>query len=269
MNKTTPLNLSTVVNTTFQAYKIWWTPTTKNLFMNNTIPLGKGTFHLVQREYAKHYTNPSNLNGCPFDNIPCIEITTLYREAPDGVLFVNCNPSGTDYKHYNANNTQFDKDFFIYDKANNSYFKAVNAFATYLGVRDNYAMIDVFPLVLQNQAVLKAAFNNGTFTQAFDDLLDIFLKNIVQIRPKVIVATNAFVKELFTGSNNSRLKSRHKYNCKKDKRNRVCYQITIDTFETILFCGGMIAGGHQMDTESKERLKRDVKLFLNKGSIQF
>lgn len=33
-------------------------------------------------------------------------------------------------------------------------------------------------------------------------------------------------------------------------------------FATTVFCGGMIAGGHQMDTESKKRLIRDVALFM-------
>ena len=114
------------------------------------------TSPLLQREYA----NTSQLSGCSRDAIPYLEITPLYKEAKDGLLFVNCNPSGTDYSYYKKKNSNPSNDIFYYDKPGNTYFDAVMGFAEAIyGVGfDNFAMIDAFPIVMQNQAVVKKAF---------------------------------------------------------------------------------------------------------------
>lgn len=124
---------------------------------------------------------------------------------------------------------------------------------------ENYAMIDVFPIVMQNQAVLKKAFKkeNGKLRDAFNKLIDLFLDSIEQIKPKVVIVTNAFVKDLFINGFGERV-------CVVPDEEKVCYNIKIqgNGFATTVFCGGMIAGGHQMDTEGKKRLIRDVAYFM-------
>ena len=222
------------------------------------------TLPLLQREYA----NSGQLAGCPRTSIPFLEITPLYRVAQNGLLFVNCNPSGTDYTHYKSTNNNPPADCFLYDKQGNSYFNAVEEFAENLLGKgyNNYAMIDAFPIVMQNQAVIKKVFSdayslkNNRFN-AFEELISMFVETVEQIQPKIIIVTNAFVKDLFTDKNNRlRLK-----NVPKMEKDNVCYRIeTSNGLKSTVFCGGMIAGGHQMDTESKERMIRDIKDYLNK-----
>ena len=108
---------------------------------------------MLQREYAED--NQLLKYNCDRNSIPYMEITPLYREANNGLLFVNCNPSGTDYAYYRDNNSKPATDFFYYDKLKNNYFNATEEFAKSVGgeVFENYAMIDVFPIVMQNQAV--------------------------------------------------------------------------------------------------------------------
>ena len=255
-------------------YSSWWQNYESEFSVK--IPLGQSQHYMLQRKYADDSRLKFKKGDCPRKAIPCIEISPLYREAKDGILFVNCNPSGTDYEYYRDHNTNHEDCFYYGEqKPNNSYFNAAEAFATAVGINnDNFAMIDVFPIVIQNQAVLKEAYNKATGRQreAFDELLRYFLNNIVRIHPKVIVATNAFVKDLLTDNDVKRpysLRQLGRFDDFHPDGDRVCYHITIKDLETTLFCGGMIAGGHQMDTESKSRLIRDVKYFRNHSSIHF
>lgn len=268
-----PLDQNPLAKDTFERYKVWWS-THKSLFIDQKI--GKDNTPLIQRLFAKNSSKWQN-SDCPLDAIPYIEISPLYRKAKDGILFVNCNPSGTDYEYYREHNTNH-ADCFYYgeQKPNNSYFNSAGTFATAVGIKnDNYAMIDIFPIVIQNQAVLKEAYKNaqGEQRKAFNELLDYFLDNISQIQPSVIVATNAFVKDLFTSDDQKAhpfsLRNLSRLDDFEKKDDLVYYRIVIKGIETNLFCGGMIAGGHQMDTESKSRLIRDVKCFRNHSTIQF
>lgn len=190
-------------------------------------------------------------------SIPLIEISKLFRKPTQGrleVLFVNSNPSGTDITYYRKKNASGD-DFFFYDNPKNSYFKSVEAFYKELGFSDdNYAMIDMFPIVVKEQAVLENAYNaNPTI---FAALLDIFVDAVIELRPKVIVVTNAFVRELLK-------KEMPKYFCFKENNFGVFYEMDNSQLNTAVFCGGMIAGPHQMDVESKKRLIRDVRCYLS------
>ena len=237
-------------------YKDWWKQYGKEFLGQKVVVDGKNC-HLLQREYADN-SQLSKYN-CKRDSIPYIEITPLYREAKDGLLFVNCNPSGTDYPYYQKHNGASPTDFFYYDRPDNTYFNAVVEFADGVGGKGfgNFAMIDVFPIVIQNQAVLKKTFGDATgdLKKAFDKLIEFFLDSILQIKPKVVIVTNAFVKDLFVNKFNGMIRVKH------DEKN-VCYYIGIKNFETTVFCGGMIAGGHPMDSESRKRLERDVRLFI-------
>lgn len=242
-------------------YSVWWKCYGDKFKKNKDYPL-------LQREYAEK----SQLKKmCDNKFIPYIEITPLYRKASGGLLFVNCNPSGTDYNYYKEKNSNTPTDCLYYEDSNNRYFKEVERFAKNVGGDDfeNFAMIDVFPIVLQNQGYLKKAFtksikeNNSGMGEAFKCLINIFLKIVVIIEPKIVVVTNAFVKNLITND----FKNLGLVEINADDEN-VCYNVKIKKkngyFETTVFCGGMIAGGHQMDTESKKRLVRDVKRFFVK-----
>lgn len=259
-----------------QGYKNWW-QAYGSIIETETVKVDGKDCHLIQRDNADQQ---KYAGLCDKQNIPVIEITEYYRKADNGILFVNCNPSGTDYEHYGKENTLPD-DFFIYRKEGNPYFENAKSFAKKVGVGDNFAMIDVFPLVIQNQAVLKKAVSEAfsvsrrspvkknALGEAFKAMMDQFRDNVLEINPKVIVATNAFVKDLFTCGD-----EKYPYSFRNlglmssiyQGDDLVYYKIVIprqeQDFEAFLFCGGMIAGGHQMDTQSKARLIRDVKHFI-------
>lgn len=276
------LNLSVMdIHTLLEGYKTWW-QTYGKAFETVTVKVDGKDCHLTQRQYA----DPQKYLGLCVEQIPLIEITEYYRKAENGILFVNCNPSGTDYEHYGEENKSQDG-FFIYKKEGNPYFENAESFARKVKQGIPYAMIDVFPLVLQNQAVLKKAISEAFPVSkrtpakevipcdAFKAMMERFRDNVLEIKPKVIVATNAFVKDLFTCDD-----EKHPYSFRKlglldsfyQGDDSVYYRIVIprqgqDAFETFLFCGGMIAGGHQMDTQSKERLIRDVRHFISQKPI--
>ena len=271
-----------MILSTKSALEAWW-QTYRTEFVNTPMQ----GLPLVQREYADPAYNAnaklSTLKMCPIDVIPYIEITPLYRKLDPnipGILFVNCNPSGTDYKHYRdfyQRNVNTCTDFFLYDKEDNSYFNEAKKFAKTAGVslnesnlEGNYAMIDIFPIVIQNQAVLKEAYYNATDKRrrdAFNGLLRIFVRNVYNIKPKVIVATNAFVKNLLTSDDDYSLGKLGLLKATYEGDEFVRYRLKINDFTTTLFCGGMIAGGHRMDTESRKRLERDVKHFFSGTAI--
>ncbi len=266
--KLQPLNLNPFAQSVKSDLTAWWNSYGGD-FVKQTIKLTKNTsFPLLQREYAVSQGKlPQNYNE---KVIPFLEITPLYTNTKKGVLFVNCNPSGTDYSYYDKHNKAQD-DCFYYGEFNpgNPYFQECEKFTQEVGAQ-SFAMIDVFPLVMQNQAIMKKAFYEAYSTQnrknAFDALLGLFLKNIESIQPEIIVVTNAFVKDLFIEKTSPLHKLLTGFDDKK-KKDRVCYDIGIGQLKTTLFCGGMIAGGHRMDTESRNRLTRDVRHFRSHTPI--
>jgi hypothetical protein len=245
----------------------WWNSFSGD-FIGQAIQLKNSSFPLLQKEYA---VSQGKLPHNTTVNIPYLEISPLYKNAKHGALFVNCNPSGTDYSYYRTYNKNNNVCFYYGEfKKKNPYFQECEKFAQEVGVQQ-FAMIDVFPLVMQNQAVLKKAFKDAYATHnnqetAFDELLKSFLNTIECIEPEFIVVTNAFVKDLFTKENYQLHKLLTSFHEDKD---RVCYDIGIGQLKTTLFCGGMIAGGHRMDTESRRRLTRDVRHFLSHTPLQF
>ena len=136
-------------------------------------------------------------------------------------------------------------------------------------------MIDVFPIVIQNQAALKQAYIKAKDKrkEAFDILIKRFIVSIECIQPKVIIVTNAFVKDLIRfipdENNKNKIDIRIKSITVTPDSEKVCYYLTTPSgFNTTVFCGGMIAGGHQMDTESKQRLVRDVRNYLQPRRVK-
>ena len=112
-------------------------------------------------------------------------------------------------------------------------------------------MIDLFPIVLKEQAVLKDTYKKNP--KLFVPLLHVFVEAIEELQPKVIVVTNAFVRDVLK-------KEMSKFD---ENVSGVYYEMKTDKLETAVFCGGMISGSHQMDVESKKRLIRDVRTYLN------
>ena len=191
----------------------------------------------------------------PVNNtIPLFEVSSFLRKPTAGrleVLFVNCNPSGTDVAYYKTHNSA-GNDFFYYDNSKNAYFENAESFYKELGQKDeNYAMIDLFPIVLKEQAVLKDVYKQNP--KLFVPLLHVFVKAIEELQPKVIVVTNAFVRDVLK-------KEMSKF---EENKSGVYYEMKTCALESVVFCGGMISGSHQMDVESKKRLIRDVRTYLN------
>lgn len=198
-----------------------------------------------------------NLNKTSSSTIPLFEVTNMFRKpTKDGVnvLFVNCNPAGTDLNHY-KNNNKLCHEFFYYDNTGkNQYFQSIDDFYKELGLNDdNYAMIDMFPIVIQEQAVLKKAYNADP--SFFAPLISIFIQAVIELQPKVIVVTNAFVGSLFQTAIPKQINVQY-------NNVGVYHEIKDSRLNTAVFCGGMIAGRHQMDRESKKRLIKDVKEYL-------
>lgn len=222
-------------------YQEWWN-NYSDAFVNTHILLKKQNHSLLQRHTINN------------DVIPYLEISALYRKANNGLLILNCNPSGTDVSYYTAHPEKNNGDVFFYDKMNkNSYFKAAEDISYKVGVGDNYAMIDLFPIVKQQQAVLREAYDKRAqygLEKAFEELLDIFREAVFDIAPKVIICANAFVTGLIA---NGTIDSAFSYD-----NNGIFYNINCNGHKTVVFGGGMIAGGNQMDKESKKRLFRDV-----------
>lgn len=167
---------------------------------------------------------------------------------------MNCNPSGTDIRYYKKKNAA-GNDFFNYDNPKNPYFRSVENFYNELKLTaDNNAMMDLFPVVVKEQAVLEKAYY--AYPAFFTALFEIFVDAVVELQPKVITVTNAFVRELFK-------KEMPKYFSFKENNYGVFYEMDNPRLNTAVFCGGMIAGPHQMDVESKRRLIRDVRCYLS------
>lgn len=218
------------------------------------------------------------------DTIPYLEITPLYRKADGGILFVTCNPSGTEVKQY-ANNTE---EIFTYENKNNEYWVNAESFAKRVfgdicqDIDSKYAMIDVFPIVLQKQTVLERVFKtmrpkDDKLKCAFNSLIQMFLETVKAINPRVIVVANAFVRKIFMDylGNSKYLNYNGKtwIDIEPNKNELVCYHITRimdDVQQKIaVFCGGAFGGRVKMDKESEKRLSRDVKYYIKGQSLDF
>lgn len=201
------------------------------------------------------------------DTIPYLEITPLHKVAKNGILFINCNPAGTDSKYYKKHNQNKEICFYYNNDAKKTYARLCESFAADINVSE-YAMIDIFPIVVKEQKVIKEDFNNPNNgrSEAYDELLDFFLKMIVEIQPKVIAVTNGFIKNLFIDKNSSLNKKFDKF---VEDSEKCCYYIKIGDFETTLFCSGMIKGQHALDSESLKRFKRDIRCYFNHTTINF
>ncbi len=195
------------------------------------------------------------------DYIPNIEITNKYRKTNNGLLMIGCNPSGNDYAYYRDKGNKCD--FCIYDKEN-QYTTAIYNFANNVNCADNYACIDLFPIVLGEEAQLKENFENDKNIQdALKALAQITFENIIEINPKVIAITDTFVRDLFTIS----FPKLGLLEVHEDTDN-VCYDINIKDKEGIghlytIFCGAMLTGQRPMDRESRKRFEKDVRNYLN------
>ena len=162
--KLQPLNLNPFAQGIKDELTAWWNAFGGD-FIGQTIQLTKdSSFPLLQKEYAVSQGKlPHDTNV----NIPYLEVTPLYTKAQHGALFVNCNPSGTDYSYYRTYNQNNDCCFYYGEfNPNNPYFQESEKFAQEVGAQ-SFAMIDVFPLVMQNQAVLKKAFYDAMFKDPY------------------------------------------------------------------------------------------------------
>ena len=193
----------------------------------------------------------SKLKGCPPSHIPLLEInSTLSVTPPIDLLVVNCNPSGTDYDYYSS---QKPSDVMIYNKIKgNPYLE----WGKKLLPNKKVALADVFPIVCQNQDRIKEAVK--MHNALFQELYDIFWQLVCELSPKAMVITNAYVRDLIVSEKSLSLPKRVTIT-PDDANVRYILQCPEHHREIILLGGGMIAGAHQMDKDSRRRFEKDIK----------
>ena len=198
----------------------------------------------------------SKLKGCPITNIPLLEInSTLSVTPPIDLLVVNCNPSGTDYNYYIS---QTPCDVMVYSKIKgNPYLE----WGKKLLPNKKVVMADICQIVCQNQEIIREAIKDKKYNALFQELYDIFWQLVCELSPKVLVVTNAFVRDIIVSQ---KFLSRPKgvTIISDDDNVRYILRCSEHKREIILLCGGMIAGAHQMDKDSRRRLERDIKTYI-------
>jgi hypothetical protein len=196
----------------------------------------------------------SKLKGCPITNIPLLEInSTLSVTPPIDLLVVNCNPSGTDYNYYTS---QTPCDVMVYSKIKgNPYLE----WGKKLLPNKKVVMADICQIVCQNQEIIREAIKKHKVL--FQEMYNIFWQLVCELSPKVIVVTNAYVRDIIVSQ---KFLSRPEWiNITSDDANvRYILRCPEHDQEVVLLCGGMIAGAHQMDKDSRRRLERDIKAYI-------
>ena len=246
-----PLSANTLAKNYINEFDSWWRQ------YGSSIP------HAILQRYSSGVTN---------NQIPCLEISSSFKDISSEqirVLFVNCNPSGSDESYYMAHSQSVGinkvagfNDFFYYDNQD-SHYDACMRFVNELfkGDKHDFAMIDVFPLVKKDQSTIKQKWliknKSQDLINAFDRLRSLFKQIVFDIKPTVIIVSNAFASSLFEQG--------YLTDSIPTPSTTGAYYLNVEFngYETVAFCGGMLTGQHTMDRFSRERLIRDVRDYLN------
>lgn len=195
-------------------------------------------------------------------------------QKENGLLIVGCNPSGI-AKHCNKRNPVCQKqnysDFYIVNTyplttvqnkkvhVNDSYTKAIHDFAVACNFTENYYKMDVFGIMRKEQRVLEDDMNNGSHNKEYAELFDIFVSTVEELKPKVIVVVNAFVRYLFQNV----FKEKIRYDENQDPQ---CggHIAKFGNHDTYIFFTSMLSGGRALDVGSRELLVWAVNRYKNR-----
>ena len=200
----------------------------------------------------------------------------FYPEFPEKceILFVGINPSFREdmnkIQDYNFSNKEFSIQDAIYFEKNAKDKNSKKPYKLYFGpvwdivegcnLKDRWDHIDLFLIRNKTQKIVEELVK-GEGTMLFNDFgskqINIFLKIIEKINPKVIFVVNKFASEIVEKNNNFKIdKSRFE--------KEGFYRIFVRENSIPLFFSGYLGSG-RLDIYSKKRLIWHIKQALNGG----
>jgi len=249
--------------------------------MNEQTRRLKSDYEHIHREYIDYFNRRRKDNT----STPDMELYTLEDDLSNGILFVGMNPSGTDKDHYNNESQHHGKrkeDVYVYEDIDTPYFKAIEKLlATIHKNGDNtihakYSVLDLIGIVGKKQNEMQDEYLGEEYESLYNDMIAVFFKTILRLRPKVIVVINAFVGRCFKGSQSSEVPLSDCRIKEWVKKLSPCekfggYEINIakpestddnETLTTHVFFSSMLSGSRALDCGSRENLAWIVRNYL-------
>ena len=212
------------------------------------------------KEYVKFWNE--NKDNDTFENFfdkfsdyaPKIEIGDFDDTVRNGLLFVSCNPSGTDTDFYEQNNKIDYEEVIWYSKKKDTsgFLGALKKFAEHCGYDGNYSKLDVFCVVKKSQDDVEDHYKKHK--DVYEEMFDIFVSTVEKLEPKVIVVPNAFVRDLFQNDFSEKIG----YD-KDQEPNCGGHKAKFGNHETYIFFTSMLSGVRALDVGSRELLEWAVK----------
>ena len=264
--------------TLFKDYASLWKKQEKS-FISAKVSYKKVTVPVTEREYVRSLGSwRATKKTIPRFNpnvIPYIELSKL-QDPGSTILFVGMNPSGADVSWYYKNNGKGDK-VKVYKNMSPYYLAMENFARECLGSLDEnkyYSELDVFGIVQGTQAIIEKHFLGNP--QLYLDMFRLFLRTIVELNPKLIIVTNAFVRRLLMRGNDPKdvLKNKkydnfyfngsiRRYILERDNLYGG-YKLVIGDKEFYLYFSCMLSGQRAIDLGNREILIWLVRNYLIK-----
>ncbi len=219
------------------------------------------------KEYVKFWNE--NKDNDTFENFfdkfsdyaPKIEIGDFDDTVRNGLLFVSCNPSGTDTDFYEQNNKIDYKEVMWYPKKKDTsgFLDALKKFSEKCGYGGKYSKLDVFCVVKKAQKQVIKHYSDKNNKSLYEKMFTIFVDTVEKIQPEVIVVANAFIRDLFQND----FKDIIRY----DKNQDLEYgghRAKFGEHETYIFFTSMLSGGRALDVGSREVLEWAVNRYKNR-----
>lgn len=218
-------------------------------------------------EYNDFWNNNKNkdsfgdfFNGNP-QCAPKIEIGDFDDTVRNGLLFVSCNPSGTDTDFYEQNKKIDYKEVMWYTKKKDTsgFLDALKKFSEKCGYGGKYSKLDVFCVVKKAQKEDIKHYSDKNNKSLYKEMFTIFVDTVEKIQPEVIVVANAFIRDLFQND----FKDIIRY----DKNQDLEYgghRAKFGEHETYIFFTSMLSGGRALDVGSREVLEWAVNRYKNR-----
>ena len=249
--------------------------------MNEQTRRLKSDYEHIHREYLDYFNRRRKENT----STPDMELYTLEDDLSSGILFVGMNPSGAHESHYNAkkqSNGKWKEDVYVYEDIDTPYFKAIkNLLATIHKNGDNtihakYSVLDLIGIVGKKQNEMQDEYLGKEYESLYNDMIAVFFKTILRLRPKVIVVINAFVGNCFKGKRSKEFPSPDCRIKEWVKKLSPCekfggYEINIakpestegnEPLTTHIFFSSMLSGSRALDCGSRENLAWIVRNYL-------
>lgn len=251
--------------------------------MNEQTRRIKSEYDRIHQEYLDYFNKRRENNT----STPDMELYTLEDDLSSGILFVGMNPSGADESHYEANNKDKSNrkrkdEVYIYEDIDTPYFKAIKQLLAEIHkngdntIHAKYSVLDLIGIVGKKQNVLQDEYLGKEYESLYNDMIAVFFKTILHLRPKVIVVINAFVGNCFKGKRSKEFPSPDCRIKEWVKKLSPCekfggYEINIakpestednEPLTTHIFFSSMLSGSRALDCGSRENLAWIVRNYL-------